>query len=218
MGTTSSSGQPAATRSGDYNDKVLDEPEYMQAVMRVLRRDPRIDTAEGAGHATPLQGTDVSTLFMFCWQGWVKGGRDHRGPAQRVANEIMRIFREHKKALERGEVTPGLASLTADRRVRQETRNWRPRPWNDNGSSEHFNKFSDVEMYFKQHEGEARVWRTGPEQWLPLVKRQPAATEHGQPAATEGLAYYGLEENVMGNKYYGTTIGVTHADRAQEFY
>ena len=65
MGTTSSSSQPAATRSGDYNDKVLDKPEYMQAVMRILRRDPRIDTAEGAGHATALQGTDVSTFFMF---------------------------------------------------------------------------------------------------------------------------------------------------------
>ena len=65
MGTTSSSSQPAATRSGDYNDKVLDEPEYMQALMRLLRRDPTIDTAEGAGHATPLQGTDDNTLFRF---------------------------------------------------------------------------------------------------------------------------------------------------------
>ena len=68
--------------------------------------------------------------------------------------------------------------------------------------------------------GKPASGKRDPEQWLPLVKRQPAATEHGQPAASEGLAYmyYGLEENDMGNKCDGTTIGVTHADRAEEFY
>ena len=63
--TASSSSQPAATRSGDYNDKVFHEPAYMQALERLVRRDPTIDKAEGSSQATVLQGTDVSTVFMF---------------------------------------------------------------------------------------------------------------------------------------------------------
>ena len=100
-GTASSFGQPASTRRGDYNDKGLNEPEYMQALERPLRGDPKIDKAEGPSQPTVLQGTDVSTLFMFFLiEEWTKGGRDPRGPARRVANEIMRIFNTQKKALE----------------------------------------------------------------------------------------------------------------------
>ena len=178
-------------------------------------RKSKIEKAEGSIQATVLQGTDVSTLFMKLYEEWrQERGRDPRGPAARVANESMNIFRHHKKlVLEQSELTPALAFLTPDRRVRQETWNWQPRRWNEDGSSEHFNMRSELEQYFKQHEGEARVWQTEPEQWLPLVTR-----DHGQPAATEGLAYHAFGENDMGNKYDGTTIGVTHADRAQEFY
>ena len=127
----------------------------MQALERRLRGDPKIDKAEGSSQATVLQGTDVSTLFMFLYEEWRKElGRDHRGPAARVANEFMRIFREHNKlVLEQSELTPALASLTPDRRVRQKTWNWKPAHWNEDGSSEHFNMRSEVEHYFMQHEG-----------------------------------------------------------------
>ena len=132
----------------------------------------------------------------------------------------MRIFRERKTfVLEQSELTPALASLTPDRRVRQKIWNWKPAHWNEDGSSEHFNMRSEVEHYFKQHEGEARVWQTEPEQWLPLVTRDYGQRRRdGQPAATEGLTNPELGENDMGIEYDGTTIGVTHADRAREFY
>ena len=78
---------------------------------------------------------------------------------------------------------------------------------------------STCAQFFKQQEGEARVWQTDPEQWLPLVTRDNGQRRRdGQPPATEGLANHDLGENDMGREYDGTTIGVTQADRAREFY
>ena len=72
------------------------------------------------------------------------------------------------------------------------------------------NKFDEVDMYFKVHEGEARVWQAEPEEWLPFDGSQ----EMG--GAASGAALLDLAR--MARTYRGIEIGRTQEERTAEFH
>ena len=61
-------------------------------------------------------------------------------------------------------------------------------------------------MYFKQHEGEARVWQLERENWVPFIYRDSRSLTQQ------------LDEVGMGYGYAGCRICKTQEDRTVEFY
>ena len=111
----------------------------------------------------PLPGHDLSHLFLKHYPIWSEGPgprRDKRTPAARAAKEMLDKFDKCRSRTrdKHEEVTPAVGSFTMEKRVRRGTCNWQPSAPHPDGTDERFNKFSEVEMCFKHHDGEARVW------------------------------------------------------------
>ena len=148
--------------------------EYEDATARPTRKHPTINSAEGCKHAVPLPGPDLSHLSLkhyFSWSEKPEPRRDKRTPVARTAKEMLDKFNECRDRMRynQEEVPPAVGSLTKEKRVRRGTCNWQPAASHPDGTDERFNKFSDVEMYFKHHEGEARVWSPDHENWVPFI-------------------------------------------------
>ena len=109
-------------------------------------------------------------------------------------------------------MTLAVDSLHAEKLKRKTTSWWEPAGYNSysDGTSDLHNKFDEVDMYFKVHEGEARVWQTGPEEWIPLDGTEAMG------GAASGAALLDLAR--MAKPYSGTAIGRTQEERTAEFY
>ena len=85
--------------------------------------------------------------------------------------------------------------------VRSTTSNWQPAALAPVGDYIRYNQFSEIDMFLKRREGEARVWSTTSEVWTPLQ--------------IDDCRMCG--ENGLGLNYPGTKIGKTKAARSAEF-
>jgi hypothetical protein len=109
----------------------------------------------------------------------------------------MRKHSEHKKKWK--ESDPSISSMSMSERSlrRADTSNWK----SGDKSTLHQLQRAEIEAIMKSHEGEARLWQTEPECWVPLVD--------------EGILASGLAG--MGQDQAGTYVRRTSAARGAEF-
>ena len=150
-------------------------------------------------HAEDLEVHDVAVM-MLAWsteaQPAAASGAT-RGPAETVCFQIMQKHKEHKKKWK--ESDPSISSMSMSERSlrRADTSNWK----SGDKSTLHQLQRGEIEAIMKSHEGEARLWQTEPECWVPLVD--------------EGILASGLAG--MGQDQAGTHIRRTSLCRGGEF-
>ena len=198
--------QPAAPQPGAATEVVqVDVPdriEYHSAADRPLL-NAFIGEWPLMNNAEDLEGHDVAAM-MLAWSteaaaSGATGGTvaRARGPAETVCLKIMQQHSEHKRLWK--ESDPSIASHSISERSlrRAETTNWK----RGDSSTRHQLKKAEIEAIMKSHEGEARLWQTEPECWVPLVD--------------EGILASGLAG--MGQDQAGTYVRRTSAARGAEF-
>ena len=150
--------------------------EYRLARTRPLRNLPLYVRGEGASADIHLAGRDVGELFLRWQPAAPRRDGPPRGPAETVCYNLMeeeKCFREMWKSAD--EESVATFSITPAFQHRRPTSNWRP----DSAASGADRQCQEVEAIFKDHEGEARVWQTSEECWVPLRNDTTLYREHG---------------------------------------
>ena len=170
----------------EVNIPVPNIDEYRDAESRPIRNRTLFTEGGGASHDTPpLVGHDVLE-HMLSWNSQPTQRLDgqpaaRRPPAQYACWQIMQEHKKAKKVFQDSidDSDETICSLSVGGYYREDTSNWQREPRGENwrfrptGAVE---RADEIQAIIKQHDGEARVWQTGREEWVPLVEESVLST------------------------------------------